>query len=104
LTLPPDYVLLHKGSPELDENRATLEMAMKSLIFIHNFCIMVHALTFDTNGKVKGNITFDNNGHVEGMGRQIPKSKQGFNRYIHDVCVSFFQLIDRIASTHFGSV
>jgi hypothetical protein len=91
----------------LDENKATLETAqsgIKSLIFIHDFCIMVHAVTFDTSGKVKGNITFDNNGHVEGMGRQIPKSKRGFNRYIHDVYVSLFQLIDRIASTHFGSV
>ena len=51
LTLAPNYVLLHEGSPELDENKATLETAqsgMKSLIFIHNFCIMVHAVTFDT--------------------------------------------------------
>jgi hypothetical protein len=91
----------------LDENKAALETAqngMKTFIFIHNLCIMVHAVTFDTSGKVKGNITFNNNGHVEGMGRQIPKSKRGCNRYIHDVYVSLFQLIDRMSSTHFGSV
>jgi hypothetical protein len=78
----PNYDLLHEGSPELDENKATLETAqsgMKSLIFIYNCCILVHAVTFDTSGKVKGNITFDNNGHVEGMGRQIPRSRRGFN-------------------------
>ena len=52
---------------------------------------MVHAVMFDTSGKVKGNITFDNNGHVKGMGRQIPKSKRGFNQYIHDLYESLFQ-------------
>jgi hypothetical protein len=80
LTLPPDYVLLHEGSPELDKNKVTLETAQsgtKSLIFIHDFCIMVHAVTFNTSGKVKGNITFDNNVHVEGMGRQIPNQNKG---------------------------
>ena len=98
LTLSPDYVLVRYQ--ELDKARS----GIKSLIFIHDFCIMVHAVTFDTSGNVKGNITFDNNGHVKGMGRKIPDSKRQFKQYIHDVQVSLFQLIDRIASTQFGSV
>jgi hypothetical protein len=49
---------------------------MKSLIFIHDFGTMVHDVTFENSGNVKGDITFDDNGVVSGMGRQIPRSKK----------------------------
>ena len=66
----------------MEEKKETQELAqsgIKSLIFIHDFCVMIHNVTFDKNGKVVGNVTFDKNGHVKGMGTKIPEKKQAFN-------------------------
>ena len=105
--------LLHPGSQpymtftKVEEKKETHELAksgIKSLIFIHDFCVMVHNVAFDKNGKVIGNITFDENGNVKGMGTKIPEQKRTFNRYIQFVQISMYQLTDRIASIQLGSV
>ncbi|KAI2504549.1 hypothetical protein MHU86_9859 [Fragilaria crotonensis] len=98
LSLPPDYILIQETSKDVAQS------GLKSLIFIRDFCVMVHDVTFDTSGNVKGDITFDRNDNVKGMGRNIPTSTRKFAHYLHDVYVSLFQLIDRIASSNFGSV
>ena len=115
LALPPDYMFCPKrvnkkvgeDTGKVEEKKETHELAQsgkKSLIFIHDFCVVVRNVAFNKNGKVIGNITFDENGHVKGMGTKIPEQKRTFNRYIHDVQISMYQLTDRIASIQLGSV
>jgi hypothetical protein len=94
-------------NPNVKERKEKLERTqsgIKSLIFIHDFCTMVHNVTLENIGNVKGDMTFDDNGVVSGMGRQIPHSKRMFNQYIQDVQMSLYQLTDRIASTQMGLV
>jgi hypothetical protein len=110
LGLPPDYMFcpikVNKAGEDtgkVEEKKETQERAqsgIKSLIFIHDFCVMVHNVAFDKNGKVIGDITFDENGHVKGMGTKIPKQKRTFNRYIHGVLISMYQLTDSQNSKH----
>ena len=104
LALPPNYMFC---PTKVEEKKKTQELALsgiKSLIFIHDFCVMVHNNAFDKDGKVVGNITFDQTGHVNGMGSKIPVPKRAFNRYINDVQISMYQLTDRIASIQMGSL
>ena len=90
LALPPDYMFCPKrvnkvggeDTGKVEEKKETHELALsgiKSLIFIHDFCVMVYNVAFDKNGKVIGNITFDENGHVKGMGTKVPEQKRTFN-------------------------
>jgi hypothetical protein len=100
--LLPNYMFC---STKAEEKKETQELSgIKSLIFIHDFCVMVHNNAFDKDGKVVGNITVDQTGHVNGMGSKIPVSKRAFSRYINDVQISMYQLTDRIASIQMGSL
>ena len=110
LSLPPNYMFrpVGEGTGEVDEKKEQLERAqsgIKSLMFIDDFCVMIHNVTFDKNGKVVGNITFDKNGHFKDMGTKLPEAKRIFNQYIQDVQISMYPLTaDRIASIQWGSV
>jgi hypothetical protein len=89
LALPPEYMFcptkvnkIGEGIGKVEEKKETQELpqsGMISLIFIFDFCVMLHNVAFDKNGKVIGNITFDENGRVKGMGTKIPERKQTFN-------------------------
>ena len=106
LNLPSDYMFSSTtGQATMGQEKLERERSgIKSLIFIHDFGTMVHDVTFDNSGDVKGGITFDDNGVVSGMGRQLPRSKKMFNQLIREVHMSLYQLTDRIASTQMGSV